>query len=158
MKIRQLTGFSFFLYLPQAQAQPEPRAQPEPNTISKLMNSMFEKKKRKPNLRPVTGRPSKGAVKVDPKIFFAHERTFLAWLHAALLLAGAAIAIMSVSDEDNLTSQLYGVFLLPVAISFIFYAMYQCKFYEYQMNCNGSKNRTDNLYCYFLEQMLEEHP
>jgi uncharacterized membrane protein YidH (DUF202 family) len=109
------------------------------------MKFMFEKKKRKPNLRPVTGRPSKGAFKVDPKIFFAHERTFLAWLHAALLLAGAAIAIMSFSDADNLASQLYGVFLLPVAISFIFYAMYQCKFYEYHMYGNQPKNGTDNL-------------
>ena len=103
------------------------------------MKSMFEKKKRKPNLRPVTGRrPGKGAVKVDPKIFFAHERTFLAWLHSALLLAGTSIAIMSFSDADDLTSQLYGVFLLPVAILFIFYAMYQCKCYEYRMACNGS--------------------
>jgi uncharacterized membrane protein YidH (DUF202 family) len=112
------------------------------------MKYMFEKK-RKPNLRPVTGRHPSKAFKVDPKIFFAHERTFLAWLHAALLLAGTSIAIMAFSDADNLTSQLYGVFLLPVAISFIFYAMYQCKFYEYRMDCDGSRNGPDNFLLLF---------
>ena len=72
-------------------------------------------------------RPSK-AVKVDPKVFFANERTFLAWLHSALLLAGASVAIQGFADRaDNPVAKLYGVILLPVAISFIFYAMYQCK-------------------------------
>ena len=72
-------------------------------------------------------RPNK-AVKVDPKVFFANERTFLAWLHSALLLAGASVAIQGFADRaDNPVAKLYGVILLPIAISFIFYAMYQCK-------------------------------
>lgn len=63
-------------------------------------------------------------VKVEPKVFFANERTFLAWLHSSLLLAGASIAIVAFADA-NPWSQLYGVLLLPVAIAFICYAMYQ---------------------------------
>ncbi|KAH8072327.1 hypothetical protein JL721_3593 [Aureococcus anophagefferens] len=39
----------------------------------------------KPRLQPV---------KVDPKVFFANERTFLAWIHMALLLGGMAIGII----------------------------------------------------------------
>ena len=71
-------------------------------------------------------------VKVDPKVFFANERTFLAWLHVSIILAGASVAIVAFSDShvSSGVDQLYGVILLPVSISFIFYAMIQCKFIE----------------------------
>jgi uncharacterized membrane protein YidH (DUF202 family) len=67
---------------------------------------------------------NKAAIKIEPKVFFANERTFLAWLHTSVLLAGASIAITSFS-EGNLLDQLYGIILLPVAISFLCYAMHQ---------------------------------
>ena len=67
-----------------------------------------------------------GAIKVEPKVFFANERTFLAWMHTSTLLAGASIAITSFA-KDNILNQMYGVMLLPVAIAFIVYSMYQCK-------------------------------
>jgi uncharacterized membrane protein YidH (DUF202 family) len=40
------------------------------------------------------------------------------------LLAGASVAIVAFADANPL-SQLYGVILLPVAIAFICYSMYQ---------------------------------
>jgi len=73
-------------------------------------------------------RQRQGAIKVEPKVFFANERTFLAWLHCSVLLAGASIAIMSFS-ETNMAGQLYGVILLPVAIAFMTYAMSQCEYF-----------------------------
>jgi uncharacterized membrane protein YidH (DUF202 family) len=70
----------------------------------------------------------KAAIKVEPKVFFSSERTFLAWLHTSILLAGASIAITSFSDDSgDLLDQLYGIILLPVAIAFLCYAMHQCK-------------------------------
>mmetsp|Transcript_3665 Transcript_3665/g.4950 ORF Transcript_3665/g.4950 Transcript_3665/m.4950 type:complete len:239 (-) Transcript_3665:302-1018(-) len=71
----------------------------------------------------VTG-PRKAPIKVEPKVFFSNERTFLAWLHVSVILAGASVAIAAFADA-NPWSQLYGVLLLPVAIAFICYAMYQ---------------------------------
>ena len=70
----------------------------------------------------------KAPIKVEPKVFFANERTFLAWLHISIILAGASIAILAFSDENNPGSQLYGIIMLPVAIAFIVYSMYQCEF------------------------------
>merc|ERR1719356_714103 len=65
-------------------------------------------------------------VKIDPKVFFANERTFLAWLHVSVLLAGASVAIVAFSDSHvSGPDQLYGVVLLPVSIAFILYAMIQ---------------------------------
>ena len=66
----------------------------------------------------------KAPVKVEPKVFFANERTFLAWMHASILLAGASVTIVAFADSNPM-SQLYGILLLPVAISFICYSMYQ---------------------------------
>lgn len=63
-------------------------------------------------------------IKIEPKVFFSNERTFLAWLHVSIMLAGASIAIVAFADS-NPWSQMYGVLLLPVAIAFICYAMMQ---------------------------------
>jgi uncharacterized membrane protein YidH (DUF202 family) len=67
----------------------------------------------------------KAPIKIEPKVFFANERTFLAWMHLSVVLAGSSIAILAFTDDNNPMGQLYGVMTLPVAISFISYAMYQ---------------------------------
>lgn len=61
-------------------------------------------------------------VKVEPKVFFANERTFLAWLHMALTLASISVGIVSFSS-DNSTSRLYGLIMMPVSIAFCGYAL-----------------------------------
>jgi uncharacterized membrane protein YidH (DUF202 family) len=68
----------------------------------------------------------KAPIKIEPKVFFSNERTFIAWMHVSIILAGGSIAILAFAeDTDNPLSQLYGIILLPVAISFILYSMYQ---------------------------------
>ena len=68
----------------------------------------------------------KAPIKIEPKVFFSNERTFIAWMHVSIILAGGSIAILAFADEShNPLSQLYGIILLPVAISFIVYSMYQ---------------------------------
>ncbi|GMH92256.1 hypothetical protein TL16_g12293, partial [Triparma laevis f. inornata] len=67
-------------------------------------------------------------IKVEPKVFFANERTFLAWLHTAVTLAGISVAIISFAGNDEGGSdmgQMYGLTLLPVSICFIIYALRQ---------------------------------
>jgi uncharacterized membrane protein YidH (DUF202 family) len=72
--------------------------------------------------------PRSAPVKVDPKVFFANERTFLAWMHVSVILAGASVAIVTFSETSAASpDQLYGIILLPVSIAFIVYAMMQCK-------------------------------
>jgi uncharacterized membrane protein YidH (DUF202 family) len=68
----------------------------------------------------------KAPIKIEPKVFFSNERTFIAWMHVSIILAGGSIAILAFAEEsNNPISQLYGIILLPVAISFIVYSMYQ---------------------------------
>jgi hypothetical protein len=49
-------------------------------------------------------------------------------MHISILLAGASIAILAFAGKkSNPGSHLYGLVMLPVAVTFIVYAMYQCK-------------------------------
>jgi hypothetical protein len=51
-------------------------------------------------------------------------------MHVSILLAGASIAILAFSGtSENPVSQIYGVVMLPVAIAFIVYSMYQCEWF-----------------------------
>lgn len=61
-------------------------------------------------------------IKVEPKVFFANERTFLSWLHMSITLATISVAIVAFA-ESNDWSQLYGLILLPVAIVFCVYSL-----------------------------------
>ena len=95
-----------------------------PSLISKLM-AMTKKEPKAPSMM----KQRKAPIKVEPKVFFANERTFLAWMHISIILAGASIAILAFSgSSENPGSQLYGIVMLPVAIAFIVYAMLQCEY------------------------------
>jgi len=97
----------------------------EPSFFSKL----FSKKKADHVKAPSMVKQRKAPIKVEPKVFFANERTFLAWMHISIILAGASIAILAFSgSSENPGSQIYGVVMLPVAVAFIVYSMYQCKY------------------------------
>eukprot|EP00611_Tribonema_gayanum_P009198 TRINITY_DN1895_c0_g1_i5.p1 TRINITY_DN1895_c0_g1~~TRINITY_DN1895_c0_g1_i5.p1 ORF type:complete len:181 (-),score=44.99 TRINITY_DN1895_c0_g1_i5:72-614(-) len=67
---------------------------------------------------------SSASVKVEPKVFFSNERTFIAWMHVSVTMATIATAIISFGDR-NPWSELYGLILLPVAIAFVVYSLYQ---------------------------------
>lgn len=68
-------------------------------------------------------KPRKMPIKVEPKVFFANERTFLAWLHMSVTLASISVAIVAFA-EANEWSQIYGLLLLPVAIAFCVYSLW----------------------------------
>ncbi|KAG5191714.1 hypothetical protein JKP88DRAFT_271253 [Tribonema minus] len=63
-------------------------------------------------------------VKVEPKVFFSNERTFIAWMNMAVTLSTIAMAIVAFADH-NPWSQVYGLVLMPVAVAFVLYALYQ---------------------------------
>uniref|UniRef100_A0A7S2LQ40 DUF202 domain-containing protein n=1 Tax=Leptocylindrus danicus TaxID=163516 RepID=A0A7S2LQ40_9STRA len=64
-----------------------------------------------------------GVQKIEPKIFFANERTFLHYLHNGVILASLAAAMLSFSDEDS-WAQVYAMSMLPVALGFCAYALH----------------------------------
>mmetsp|Transcript_7106 Transcript_7106/g.8229 ORF Transcript_7106/g.8229 Transcript_7106/m.8229 type:complete len:732 (-) Transcript_7106:369-2564(-) len=63
--------------------------------------------------------------KVEPKMFFANERTFLHWLHYAVVLSSIAAAVLSMSEDPaDEWRQWYAMSLLPISLFFCLYALH----------------------------------
>lgn len=63
--------------------------------------------------------------KIEPKVFFANERTFLHWLHAGVTLYTIAAGILAfASDTNSLSAHWYAMALLPISLGFCLYALH----------------------------------
>ncbi|KAL3810985.1 hypothetical protein ACHAXA_008571 [Cyclostephanos tholiformis] len=63
--------------------------------------------------------------KIEPKIFFANERTFLHWLHAGVTLYTIAAGILAFASEtDSVSAHWYAMALLPISLGFCLYALH----------------------------------
>ena len=60
-------------------------------------------------------------VRVEPKVFFANERTFLSWLNFSILLGGLAIGLLNFSHDKP--GQVAAGLFTAVAILSMFYAL-----------------------------------
>ena len=89
-----------------------------------VLDFVFGKKGRQ--YQNLTSNDFSGAKKVDPKVFFSKERTFMSWMHTSIWLAGTSMGITAYSDTGS-ASAIYGLMMMPIAIVFIIYAMMQCK-------------------------------
>ncbi|EJT46768.1 GTPase regulator Nrf1 [Trichosporon asahii var. asahii CBS 2479] len=59
-------------------------------------------------------------VRVEPKVFFANERTFLSWLHFAVVLGGLAVGLLNFGDKaGRISAALYTM----IAIGVMLYAL-----------------------------------
>lgn len=92
------------------------------NPLSRALMRVFGGRKE------ITRKESEDAKKVDPKVFFAAERTFLAWMKASISVAAISIAIgaFDTGDAGGLAAWA-GVFFSAVAIGFTIYSLLQCK-------------------------------
>lgn len=80
--------------------------------------------------------PRKVPLRIEPKSYFANERTFLAWLHMAVTMGGLATALAgyqfttpnaqgaSQSSISERTSQVISLTLLPTAVIMVAYASF----------------------------------
>ncbi|GAB69130.1 SPX d0main containing protein, partial [Plasmodium cynomolgi strain B] len=66
-------------------------------------------------------RPKTAVVRVEPKTFFANERTLLQWLNTSVLLSTISITLLNFSNSYGFAS---GVIMAPVAIFFILYSFH----------------------------------
>ncbi|EJW03825.1 hypothetical protein EDEG_01883 [Edhazardia aedis USNM 41457] len=60
-------------------------------------------------------------VRVEPKVFFANERTFLSWLHFSIFIGGIGTAMMGLGDTKAVYS---GMVFIGTSILFAIYALY----------------------------------
>ncbi|KAI0775400.1 hypothetical protein BC629DRAFT_1441493 [Irpex lacteus] len=60
-------------------------------------------------------------VKVEPKVSFANERTFLSWLHFTVVLGGLAVGLLNFGDKvGKISAALFSI----VAVAVMIYALW----------------------------------
>ncbi|CUG52588.1 Hypothetical protein, putative [Bodo saltans] len=62
--------------------------------------------------------------KIDPKTFFANERTFLKWLSISVMVGMMSLTLLHFSDTNSDGAVLAGLVLLPVSLIFMVYSLY----------------------------------
>ena len=72
-------------------------------------------------------------VRVEPKVYFANERTFLSWLHFCIVLGGLALGLLNFGDQ---VGQIAGVLFTAVSMLFMIYALFL-----YQWRAEKIRNR-----------------
>ncbi|KAI9216868.1 VTC domain-containing protein [Blastocladiella britannica] len=60
-------------------------------------------------------------VRVEPKVFFANERTFLAWMHFSSVIAGLALGLLNFGDK---VGQIAGIVFTLNAMLIMAYGLY----------------------------------
>lgn len=60
-------------------------------------------------------------VRIEPKVFFANERTFLSWIHFSIFLGGISTALVGLGNNS---ARISGYIFAVVSILFTLYALY----------------------------------
>jgi uncharacterized membrane protein YidH (DUF202 family) len=79
-------------------------------------------------------------VRVEPKVFFANERTFLSWLHFCIVLGGLALGLLNFGDR---VGQISGIIFTVVAMMFIVYALMLYQWRAHQIRNRRNFFKTD---------------
>ncbi|KAF2673221.1 putative vacuolar transporter chaperon Vtc1 [Microthyrium microscopicum] len=74
-----------------------------------------------PLLQTAPGKRIALPTRVEPKVFFANERTFLSWLNFTVILGGLAVGLLNFGDRVGQISA--GVFTI-IAMAAMMYALF----------------------------------
>ncbi|KAI8336313.1 VTC domain-containing protein [Chlamydoabsidia padenii] len=92
---------------------------------------------------PVDAKRAKVKVKVEPKTFFANERTFISWLQFCALLLTVALNLMNFATDNS--TRVVGALFLVLAGFIAIYALYRFEKRAWMIN-NQVDGRYDDLW------------
>ncbi|KAJ3132753.1 hypothetical protein HK100_004988 [Physocladia obscura] len=75
-------------------------------------------------------------VRIEPKVYFANERTFLTWLQYVITLAVMSLSLLNFGDR---VGQIAGVIFTVVALLFMVHAMFLQQWRAYMIAKRGDK-------------------
>ncbi|KAI9030912.1 VTC domain-containing protein [Phycomyces nitens] len=82
-------------------------------------------------------------IKLEPKTFFANERTFIAWLQFCALLLAVALSLLNLGNDD--TARIMGGVFIGLAIVVALYALYLFEKRAWMLN-NHKEGRYDDIW------------
>ncbi|CEJ00270.1 hypothetical protein RMCBS344292_14331 [Rhizopus microsporus] len=108
--------------------------------VAKVTNNkqLLEPTKEDPRIMPKNGKVKK----LEPKIFFANERTFISWLQFSAFLLTMSLALINFGDHVSRTSG--GIFIM-VAVILAGYALLRFQYRAWQIRFRSS-SRFDDMY------------
>ncbi|KAK9915394.1 hypothetical protein WJX75_008578 [Coccomyxa subellipsoidea] len=108
----------------------EPTQQNGHNALSSLQDSVYGTRTHTQGARYQI--PRKVPLRIEPKTYFANERTFLGWLSMAVTIGSVSAALVGFTASEEKgnsgpitqnTTNLITILLLPVAILMVAYAL-----------------------------------
>ncbi|KAG0146000.1 hypothetical protein CROQUDRAFT_545618 [Cronartium quercuum f. sp. fusiforme G11] len=93
-----------------------------------------------PLLQRAPGKRIALPVRVEPKVYFANERTFLSWLNFTVVLGGLAVGLLNFGDRVGRISA--GIFTI-VAMGVMIYALITFHWRADAIRKRGSGNYDD---------------
>ncbi|KAI8622649.1 VTC domain-containing protein [Chytriomyces sp. MP71] len=75
-------------------------------------------------------------VRIEPKVYFANERTFLTWLHFVIVICSVALGLLNFGDK---VGQIAGVMFTLVGFMFMAHAAFLHMWRADMINVRGSK-------------------
>ncbi|KAI8089474.1 uncharacterized protein BX664DRAFT_385956 [Halteromyces radiatus] len=85
-------------------------------------------------------------IKVEPKVFFANERTFLSWMQFCALLLTVSLNMINFGGSDDNVSRICGGLFIILTIIMALYALakYECR--AWQLVTSSNRYRFDDMY------------
>eukprot|EP00605_Chrysophyceae_sp_TOSAG23-4_P000702 GSChrysophyteH1.ASY1.ANO1.786.1 assembled CDS len=91
--------------------------------------------------------------KVEPKLFLANERTFIKWLHMAVVMSSLSVGVLAFTNATS-EAQDYAMLLMPIALLFIIYALSTFLWRMEQIKSRADERWDDPLGPVLLTSML----
>ncbi|KIL70186.1 hypothetical protein M378DRAFT_183753 [Amanita muscaria Koide BX008] len=73
-------------------------------------------------------------IRVEPKVSFANERTFLSWLHFTVVLGGLAVGLLNFGDK---VGKISAALFSAVAMGIMIYALFTYHWRAYNIRRGG---------------------
>jgi len=129
IEMKDLSGDSEPLY---------PYEQPRETVFTKIKH-FFDMDRRFPRLKEA----KMNRVKLEPKTYFANERTFLKWVSFGLIIQGVGLSMFSSSDSWYMYT--LGFFMILVSLCCMGYSLYNFRWRAAHIR-NQAEGRYDDIY------------
>jgi len=98
----------------------QPRSAPHISSLEELEDILAESTPAGKVPRTYQGKKIAFPVRIEPKVFFANERTFLSWLHLTVILGGLALGLLNFGDKISIAA---ATMFTAVAMMVMLYAL-----------------------------------
>lgn len=95
------------------------------------------------NQQQKKGKKKTDVIKIEPKAFFANERTFISWLQFCALLLTVALNLLNFGDQ---VSKVCGGIFLFISMMLALYALFRFQYRAWQLRHPNQTRRYDDLY------------